>query len=857
MIPIRLELKNFMAYRDAPAVDLTGLHVVCLTGENGAGKSTLLDAITWALWGQARAKRDDELIAQGELEMRVGLVFKEGSNIYQVVRTRKLGRMSARAKAPASSGSLELLIEDNGSWRTITEGRQSETQAKIIQTLNLTYDTFVNSAFLKQGRADEFTLKTPGERKALLAEILSLDVWADYEDRVKQEQAKLEENRGVLAFDLRQTEEEILKRPTYEQDLVAAQVIVREAQIVLARADEEMTEIERQRERVRGLRARLARADDAQRAMQAQAQDLAAEREKHRQLLAEYQAVIAQRDELERCFAEYQAALKQNEELNLKLTSLVELNARKTDAENRIADVRRKLESERDMAAQQVQALRANSDTGLLKEQLARATEQLEALKAQQVNREALQGELVESREQQAELRVHNDELRGKMKELKGRINAISSVAARCPTCGRDLGEEERQRLLTEWNEQGRQWGDAFRAAEDQMKNMLASRGILEEKLADADRSLARLPGVQRDVNALEDRLVRANDALAQLPPAQEALATLEAQLARQEYAQEARAALEVVTRELTELGYDAELHRQLREVRLPQLRVYAERKEQLDRSALGIESEQRALEALTLREGALEGQLRKGEEELAGLHAQMADCEKVLQRAPQVEAAAQRARLEFFAAQRKEAEANQRVQSCIALETKRGRLQKELDALAQKQSQLNELRTAFGKNGVPAMIIEAVLPELEDAARDLLYRMSNNRMSVRFETQRQTLKGDVSETLDLRISDELGERPYEMFSGGEAFRINFAIRVALSKLLANRAGAKLQTLFIDEGFGTQDAQGRERLVEAIQSIQDEFELIVVITHIEELKASFEAQIEVAKGADGSIARVV
>lgn len=79
MIPIRLELKNFMAYRDAPALEFNGLHVVCLTGENGAGKSTLLDAITWVLWGQARAKRDDELISQTESEMRVGFTFREGS----------------------------------------------------------------------------------------------------------------------------------------------------------------------------------------------------------------------------------------------------------------------------------------------------------------------------------------------------------------------------------------------------------------------------------------------------------------------------------------------------------------------------------------------------------------------------------------------------------------------------------------------------------------------------------------------------------------------------------------------------------------------------------------------------------
>src|SRR5207244_12800067 len=63
----------------------------------------------------------------------------------------------------------------------------------------------------------------------------------------------------------------------------------------------------------------------------------------------------------------------------------------------------------------------------------------------------------------------------------------------------------------------------------------------------------------------------------------------------------------------------------------------------------------------------------------------------------------------------------------------------------------------------------------------------------------------DLISTLDVNVSDELGTRPYELFSGGEKFRVDFAIRIALSKLLARRAGAPLQMLAIDEGFGTQD----------------------------------------------------
>ena len=110
-----------------------------------------------------------------------------------------------------------------------------------------------------------------------------------------------------------------------------------------------------------------------------------------------------------------------------------------------------------------------------------------------------------------------------------------------------------------------------------------------------------------------------------------------------------------------------------------------------------------------------------------------------------------------------------------------------------------------------------------------------------------------MSETLDIKIADGLGTRDYDAFSGGESFRLNFAIRIALAKLLAKRAGARLETLVIDEGFGTQDARGRERLIEAITSIQSEFKQILVVTHIQELKDMFPVQIEITKTSLGSV----
>ncbi|MEW6254030.1 MAG: SMC family ATPase, partial [Planctomycetota bacterium] len=194
--------------------------------------------------------------------------------------------------------------------------------------------------------------------------------------------------------------------------------------------------------------------------------------------------------------------------------------------------------------------------------------------------------------------------------------------------------------------------------------------------------------------------------------------------------------------------------------------------------------------------------------------------------------------------------------QALAALENARQRkadLEQRRDEQLAEQGLYEELRDAFGKNGVPAMIIEAVIPELQESANYLLARMTGGLMHVRFDTQREKKSGGgVIETLDILISDELGTRSYDLYSGGEAFRVNFAIRVALSQMLARRAGAQLRTLFIDEGFGTQDEDGRQRLVEAITSIQDQFDLVLAITHIDELRDAFPVQIAVTKTPDGS-----
>jgi exonuclease SbcC len=219
MIPLTLALHNFMPYRDPAPLDFSGIHIACLAGDNGAGKSALLDAMTWALWGKARARRDDELIHQGQTEMSVEFTFALAGNTYRVVRQRKAGSRGA--------GALDLQIQTpEGSFRTLAEPTMRETQNKITGLLKLDYDTFINSSFLLQNRADEFTIKTPAERKQVLSDILGLEQWEVYEERAKERVQQIAADIERIKTELDRIDEELAQRPRYEVELSSARAAV-------------------------------------------------------------------------------------------------------------------------------------------------------------------------------------------------------------------------------------------------------------------------------------------------------------------------------------------------------------------------------------------------------------------------------------------------------------------------------------------------------------------------------------------------------------------------------------------------------------------------------------------------------
>ena len=403
MIPIKLSLRNFMCYREA-SLSFDGIHVACLCGDNGNGKSALLDAMTWALWGKSRAKTDDELIHLGMTDMEVEFEFAVGKEHYRVIRKRSKAK-ARRAGLPT----LDFQVAAGESFRSISGNSIRETERKIIDTLRMDYDTFINSAYLVQGRADEFSKKEPSRRKQVLADILGLSRYDGLEDRAK-EHAKLKEREARdLEIAIVQMDREIAEKGTYEAEL-------------------------------RGV------------------SDTVVQMEKEWQVLQDAVRVLQER--------------KQSLDLKQKQQSDIEKRIKQakdamTSFEGRVRDHRKRIEKfESIIAAYPTESakIRANIDELIAKEG----------------NLEKKRAELLDSSSRLSYLANENDKLMKEMKELREKVDMLSSGEAECPLCGTELGIEGRARIMENYEKQGLEKKGLFRVNEEERNRIEAAAKVAQ-----------------------------------------------------------------------------------------------------------------------------------------------------------------------------------------------------------------------------------------------------------------------------------------------------------------------------------------------------------------------------------------
>lgn len=855
MRPLRLKLKGFTAFREECTLDLEDFDLFAITGPTGSGKSSLLDALTYALYGKVDrvGKEVRELIAQGQPVMSVTLEFTVGEGRYRVARrTPVKGR---------STAVLERWVD--GGWRPEPAEGVRGVDAAVERIVGLDYEAFTRSVLLPQNRFAEFLVGDASERRRILTELLGLELF---------------ERLGRRAGELR--------RDAESEGRAKRGLLARE----YAHASEEA----------------VARAERARREAEAREQALARAQGEVEQLLARWREAEREAEALAALAGDARGAAGRAAALAVELGRLAEALARAGEEREALAERSRALAAE--AAAAEAALAEAEGAWGKAPEVAAllgraevleRARAELDrveaALEAERSRRPALEAEVARAvgevelragdlQTAEAALARADEEYRAAQhRHLAAAVRAGVRVGEPCPVCGAVV-----ERLPPQAQDE-RGLARAERARERASQALERARRALQQAERARERAALELAAFDRDLDRREAEAERCRgevaEAEAALAPAfgeerppPDAAAELGRRAARLDElsraAREARAAAAAAEGRVRDA--EAGAGRLLGEVRghrvalealpLPSLR---ERVAALagegrdapevptlgelpdDPAALGATAD-RTARALARVAEALEERAeerRRVEEDLLD-RARAATADLVppvgggLPEVAQAVAAACREQARAVAAARAEEE-----RATERLEAAR-RLEEEAVSLERRAAVLAALAAELRADRIIAFLQLEALRVLAAAASERLSGLSGGRYRLLYQE-------DEFYVVDTWNGEEA--RSARTLSGGETFLASLSLALALSeqvRSLAVTERARLESLFLDEGFGTLDPETLETVVEAIERLGSDGRVVGVVTHVPELAVRLPVRLEVVKSPRGSRVQV-
>ena len=849
MIPVKLALKNFLSYgEDVPPLDFTQFHIACLSGNNGQGKSALLDALTWAVWGEGRKasqekKADSSLLRIGQKDMQVEFVFDLEGDRYRIIRNYSLAGKSSR-----SGLEFQVFNQEDNEYISLTGSSIRETQGKIIKTLRIDYQTFINSAFILQGRIDEFSRKSARERKEILSEILGLSRYDELANLAKshlreinniiitkesrleyiyQETANLDFYKEKIK-ELSESYKEISRKIKMEEKKAGK---LKEEINILKHKSEQCAELE---DRIEQYRQEIARGQK--------------QIELRKKEIIDCQRIISQKEKVLNDFENYQRFNTENNEFSRKLQQI-----RKIEEERVLTE--RKIESERVNLEVGVRNKKdRHKDLKMKAEQGIKNRTKLLELEKKMKEIKSLEGQSEEIRQKGSELKVKISSIKGQIERLE-KDNKDNQEKLRllrenpegeCPLCEAKLNAERKRKIEDNINKEINLNLKRIEKLRKEMEESSKQKDRLVEKWRETNQKLKYKDIWQQELSKAYLEREESTQARKLMVGLQEEIKKLEKIIQEKRYALEEQKKLKEIEGQIKNIGYDEARHRLLNR-KIEELSNAPLEKAKLEEAEKKIDSLKDGLSELKENYQQKKLNLKDLEKKKEKVRIELKELPSLKEKLVQEERLLNSEQILKDNILEERGGYQSKFDQCLKLGKEKKKISKELEESKKEQNIYQKLIVAFGKNGIQALIIENALPEIEEEANNLLSKLTNNSTQISIESLRDLKSGGIKETLDIKISDELGIRDYELYSGGEAFRIDFSLRIALSKLLTRRAGTKLRTLVMDEGFGTQDEEGIDNLVQAIQSISDDFDKILVITHLESLKNAFPVRIEVTK----------
>jgi exonuclease SbcC len=790
----RLRLMNFRQHENTEIVFGAGL--TGIVGPNGAGKTTLLEAIAWAMYGMPAARGNRETLrrrgAPPRARVEVEVEFTLGPHQYRIVRSLNQAELYQDGDSSAIANSIGAVTE------------------RVTRLLGMTREEFFNTYFTGQKELAVMAAMSAPERAQFLSRVLGYERLRVAQDRLKEKRSALRARLDALRAglpdlsELDSAEREAGERLSTARRNEAAAVKASEA------AEKRLAEILPQWERLQQLRE-TALALDAELRVAEQQSTGFAER-------------IARLDQDSRAAS---VARERLEEVRLQLAPLPALQ----DEAHALAKA---AETDTVRKRHRAQLEEVRSHLGSVQERMSRIPNPLVLDTARErvsASRALLTAATLEAEEQRTawvrdaqDARTKRQGLLDQYQELKEQRQRIVNAGAEgvCPTCSRPLGTEYATvlELLDRQIEEVRSNGNYYKQRIEQLQQEPAALAEADQRRLTLESESSIATGELGKLNAQAQEAGPLGEEQARLTLRVRELETSLGQLVG-EYNERRHEVVIGQTRALAPLVLEAE-----------RLRVTAERSEAIVAELETIRNAHQDVRAridglrakaaalgysdavfIELREAEILAERTRRETELALVQARA-------ERSAATEA------LNTVIRRRAEREERERAAAVTATELV---LHQELDrALTDLRNDLNA----------------TLRPDLSELASSFLRDLTNARYTDL----------ELDEEYSTTLLDD-GD-PKAVISGGEEDVANLALRLAISQMIAERAGQPLSLLILDEIFGSLDEDRRTAVVDLLRSLADRFPQVILITHIDSVREGFDRVVRVGFDLSKGVATV-
>ncbi len=769
-------------------------------GPNGSGKSTLVEAISWVLYGSGSVDRTDKegikrSGAGSNDDCSVKIIFELGGVQYQVRRAMRGKNLKADAEI---LGNGEVLASTE---RTVT--------AQVEKILGMDHRSFFLSVFARQKELSALSALTPAERKKLIVRMLDLDVLQRVIDDIKRderdEKADLQfVNEQLLTVDRRPKREVLTEERTALEEELASLRRQFDA------ANQDVARLEAELEKAKGHKEWVALKEE--------------EFRQHDRRLSR------KRDELEELNKRKQAVEKDITALQSRLSSLPDLKARKEEHDSLLRtkesmDEGFRAHLERAKLLESLQ--RSEDDMARAERTITDATTERNALKDPQgnldrviENLEALDSEIVGTRERISSADAEVRGLRKEVSELERKREEVISLGpdSICPTCQRPMGDQHTH-LVSALDEQHEAADASIARLEGRLGELREMLQIFQLRKGALEERKKKLQASVNAATGLDERLKHANESLASLTGQRDSLSSKLAALSADQFDE---AAYQAIKERLPGLRAAADRFQTLtgEATRLPELQA---RLDELNASIVLRTNEVKIFQDDLAAVGYTEGDLKKAQSAYeAALQAREGGYNEVSMKVMGIEHTQQRLD-----------DKNKAIAEIKDME-------RSVDGRTMRVQELAMLARVMGD--FKQNVMERITPTLSEIASDLFVTMTDSKYGGI----------ELDDNYDIQIYDGGEKYPLSRFSGGESDLANLCLRLAISRVLADRSGNDINFLILDEIFGSQDQVRKRAIMETLNHLEKRFHQIVLITHIDDTKDMMSNVVTVKEMDDGS-----